>query len=290
MIILAVLFLILVYMSKNGIPFRKSSENPITIKYADVEIGNLVTLDTDGDSIADWEESLWGTDPYNQDTNKDGISDGVEIAKLKYESQAQNNTQIAEDAPLTKTDQLSRELLSTITALNQSGVSIDELAAEKLSESLGGQIENIPPQKMYLISEIKVNNDNSIEAMKKYNKSMGILISDKFPRNEEVFQILEESMNENGEINPAVLTKLSTVTSKLDVVIREMQKIITPSSLSVLHLDLLNGFERVNENLYALQKLEDDPVVAMGAITKYAENIDMLDTVLYRLSDAVKIN
>jgi hypothetical protein len=277
-------------MSKNGIPFRKSSENPITIKYADVEIGNLVTLDTDGDSIADWEESLWGTDPYNQDTNKDGISDGVEIAKLKYESQAQNNTQIAEDAPLTKTDQLSRELLSTITALNQSGVSIDELAAEKLSESLGGQIENIPPQKMYLISEIKVNNDNSIEAMKKYNKSMGILISDKFPRNEEVFQILEESMNENGEINPAVLTKLSTVTSKLDVVIREMQKIITPSSLSVLHLDLLNGFERVNENLYALQKLEDDPVVAMGAITKYAENIDMLDTVLYRLSDAVKIN
>ncbi|MCH7529851.1 hypothetical protein IIB50_01915 [Patescibacteria group bacterium] len=38
------------------------------------------TLDSDDDGLKDWEEVLWGTDPFNPDTDNDGTDDGVEIA------------------------------------------------------------------------------------------------------------------------------------------------------------------------------------------------------------------
>ncbi|MDO8594656.1 MAG: hypothetical protein Q7R93_04050 [bacterium] len=37
-------------------------------------------LDSDGDELPDWEESLWGTNPHSPDTDNDGTGDGIEVA------------------------------------------------------------------------------------------------------------------------------------------------------------------------------------------------------------------
>jgi hypothetical protein len=46
-------------------------------------------LDSDGDSIPDWEEILYGLDPKKQDTDGDGVTDGEVIAAFKAQADNQ---------------------------------------------------------------------------------------------------------------------------------------------------------------------------------------------------------
>src|SRR6476620_135431 len=83
-----VFFFIGVKKKNDAIALQNSSvEN---IKGQSVTIKDIVEKDTDGDTIPDWEEVLWGTDPSKKDTNDDGIPDNVEIEKKKQALGADN--------------------------------------------------------------------------------------------------------------------------------------------------------------------------------------------------------
>jgi hypothetical protein len=40
-------------------------------------------IDSDGDGLLDKEEPTYGTDPYDPDTDKDGLTDGQEVKEFK---------------------------------------------------------------------------------------------------------------------------------------------------------------------------------------------------------------
>ena len=42
----------------------------------------LLAKDGDSDGLKDWEEQLWKTDPYNPDTDGDGLNDGEEVLQF----------------------------------------------------------------------------------------------------------------------------------------------------------------------------------------------------------------
>lgn len=43
----------------------------------------LYRRDTDGDTLPDWEEALWGTDAANADTDRDGVLDNEEVGRVR---------------------------------------------------------------------------------------------------------------------------------------------------------------------------------------------------------------
>ena len=61
-----------------------------------------------------------------------------------------------------------------------------------------------------------------------------------------------------------------------------------PKSLSLIHLDLINSFQRVLENINDIKLFDSDIVVAMGAIIQYQQNTIALESSLNRLTEAVR--
>ncbi|KKU74593.1 MAG: hypothetical protein UY01_C0031G0007, partial [Candidatus Nomurabacteria bacterium GW2011_GWB1_47_6] len=65
MVVFATLFLLAIFLIKNGLPWRnievyKGAEG---LSYESALVEDLIKRDTDGDGVLDWEESLLGLDP-----------------------------------------------------------------------------------------------------------------------------------------------------------------------------------------------------------------------------------
>src|SRR3989344_1932573 len=161
------LFLVALFFIKNKTVF-KNQANQEGLAYGNETLESFVNKDTDGDGILDWEENLWGTDPLKKDTNDDGTGDDVEVAKMKAAQGMSVNGKINLDVEssetLTETDKFSRELFSTIATLSQAG-EINQETVEKLSNSLVEQIKAPSVQKVFLMSDLKIIQDNSLQAI-----------------------------------------------------------------------------------------------------------------------------
>ncbi len=46
----------------------------------DAYVAKIVPQDLDQDLLSDYQESLWGTDPYTMDSDGDGVIDGTEVS------------------------------------------------------------------------------------------------------------------------------------------------------------------------------------------------------------------
>lgn len=235
-------------------------------------ISDLVNKDTDGDGVLDWEEGLWGTDPHKRDTDNNGVSDSAEIAKIKAETGGDESLKLSpkENESLTETDKFSRELFSTIATLNQSGA-MDQATVDKLSSSITEQIKSSTPRKIFTISDIKIINSDTTQDIKNYLNTLNGIRA-KYPLRENVTAILAESMKGGGDIDVEVLNGFDPITKQMGGVIKEMAVANTPQSLSFLSVAVMNGFERVIENLNDMKLIDADTILALGAISQYEEN------------------
>ena len=232
----------------------------------------------------DWEEGLWGTNPTKKDTNNDGTPDNVEIENLKKirGGVQQGESLLGNNENLTETDKFARELFSTVATLSQNG-EIDEATAEKISSSLAEQIKNYPQRKIYKISDIKIINDSSKNAVQKYRDSLHNLYL-QYPTKGNVIDILAKATNEDGSIDGIILDKLDPIIKSKQSYINGMLKVNAPEKLSLTHLDVLNALERVVENLNDMQLVNDDVILALSSISQYQNNVDSLYLALNNLT------
>ena len=210
---LAIVFVVALFFIKDKTVFKNNSSSVLErisggLTYENETLENLIKKDTDDDGILDWEEGLWGTDPTKKETTP-GTPDGVAVEKLKAEqsenteNKGKNNPANQGEENLTQTDRFSRELFATVAALNQNGT-MDQATIDALSASLAEQIQNSAPQKIYVLKDIKIINNDSFQAVKKYsdtltdiyeknNKEKGVPeILEKLTADEENMSILKE--------------------------------------------------------------------------------------------------
>lgn len=282
------MFLLFVFFLKNAnTNYKKQKGVGEELVYSNEIIGNLVGKDTDRDGVLDWEESLWGTDPNKSDTDGDGVTDDIEIVNLKQKEETEievtNKTE-----PLTQTDQFSRELFSTVAALNESG-QLNQTTTDALTNSLIKELENQTPRKTYYISEIKTTTDGSLDALNTYTNAMKTLYNTKYPGNEGVMNVLIESLANNEDIDVAVLAKLKPIIAQIDALMADMLKITVPEKLSTLHLNILNALERWKEGLNDIQLVGDDALMAVRAISQYETNVTLVEDALKKLLSRIQI-
>ncbi len=261
------------------------------LTYGNVTIKDLVNKDTDGDGILDWEESLWGTDPAKKETTP-GTPDKVAIENLKKQT-GQNqqglpllkeNSQGIEN--LTKTDQFSRELFSTIATLNQNGI-VDQATIDKLGASLAEKIQNPVIRKVFSISEMKIINDNSIQAFTNYSNTLNSIFQ-KYPTTYSVLDVLQEFIIDENNVDISALKKLDPIVEQSNKVIIAMIKMSVPQSISIAHLNFINALERLVENVNDIKLYETDAIVALGGISKYQEKTTQLESSLNNLINAIE--
>lgn len=289
------LFLVGLFLLKTTSIFKNketyqavNQENGLTYS-SSTTLQDLVNKDTDGDGIMDWQESLYGLDPAKKETTP-GIPDSVAINKLKTEQGGDGaiiNGNEGSQGPekLTETEKFSRELLSTMTTLNQTGT-MDQATIDSLGASLAEKIENPVIRKVFLTSDIKIIEDDSAQAVKNYFNTMNS-IQAKYPVKESVSDVLQKFIIDDNNVDPSVLVRLDPAIKQTQNIINGILKVNVPQSLAPLHLDLLNAGERAMENVSDLKFFESDPIIAMGAMSKYEENMNLFQSAFIALANAI---
>ena len=246
--------------------------------YDKMTVGDLVNKDTDGDGVLDWEEGLWGTDPNKKDTDDNGVPDDLEIDKMKIAKGINpDDPENKKEENLTETEKFARELFATTAALNQTGV-MDEKAIDKITTSVAEQIKNPVIRKVYLISDLKIIQDNSLEAAQKYFQNLGNLIDKhkkKYPISAKMPQILNDFVSNSTDNQ-----KLSEFNLLIDYTkgnIDLMLSLEIPKEFGLSHLNIINTWEQILENLIDIKLVDSDPIIAMGAVNKFQININLLE-------------
>jgi hypothetical protein len=294
-----VIFLVIVYLIKITPEYSeeyKTASNNLTpeISYSGETIGDLVTKDTDGDGIPDWEENLWGTDPTKKETTE-GIPDKEAVEKMKAAQLSQYsgltlNNSIDDEESLTQTERLSRGLFSTAGALSQTG-SMDQDTIDNITGTLADEIKNQAVQKVFKESDFKIIKSNTkekdLDVIKKYNSALAT-ISKKYPRGSTVIEILQKSLKDGSTIDPEVLSGLDPIISKTNTVIKELTKVAVPEVMINIHLNLINSLEKIYENVDNIKYYDTDPVKALGAISQYQSNVENLGKSMSDLEDFLR--
>ncbi|MDD5720940.1 MAG: hypothetical protein PHT16_00625 [Candidatus Pacebacteria bacterium] len=296
LVILAVLFLVVLFLIKNKIIFKntlnlnQNRQGNGLVYDENATIEDLVNKDTDGDGIPDWQEGLYGLDPTKKETTP-GIPDSSAIENLRA-AQGINTETINGGSSstgtenLTQTEKFSRELFATVAALNQNG-QVDQATIDALSNSLAEKVENSTQRKVYTISDIKIINIDTKQAIQKYSDALNAIYLKQHIK-KSVPMVLQEFIAD--ETNLDKLLELDPIISQANQTINESLKIQVPQSLSALHLDLINNFQRIEENVSDIKLFDSDPIVAIGAITQYGNNAIALAKSAKNLTDAIKQN
>jgi len=292
-------FLVVLFLLKTGFFFKNSADLAQNkegegLVYSTAIVQDLVNKDTDGDGVLDWEESLWETDPTKKETTP-GTPDSAAISKLKTDQTVQQGESLLkgksqEMENLTETDKFSRELFSTVAALNQSGA-MDEATADKISNSLAEHIQNASPKKVYTLSDIKISTKDDKVVTRTYSEALGG-IEQKYSPNYTVLDVLQKFSVDENNIDSSVLSELDPIIKQIDYTINAMLKINVPQSLATLHLNVINSMEKSMEIVSDLQLYDTDVIVALSAISQYDQNATTLSSDITNLNDGIlkKIN
>ncbi len=223
------------------------------------------TSDSDGDTLKDWEEALWESDPHVKDSDGDGTIDGEEVQNGRNPSIAGPNDKIENNDKLTEnislyehvvsnslTDRLSRSLFGSFLEAKGGAAGIltsdqIESIATEAAKDINGNIANI----RYSYDAIATFKDTDITQAKIYGQSLGRSYIDT------LISI------QNGPEDMAFMAKeYRNLASKLSL-------LLVPNSLRKTHTDLLNNFHNTANAFEIVASSENDPVRAMIAVKTY---------------------
>ncbi len=212
-------------------------------------------VDTDGDGSKDWEEILLGTNPNDPKSKPSPIKEPTTKDLTKSDTKEK----------LSQIDLVSRDFFARYMELRQIGSSKDKFSQEELVRSTASGIVLSSPTE-YKISEIIVNEDSSKESVLKYSQEISNIFK-KYAiqsRNEAV--ITKESFEKE---NPDILKEIDPIIQSYKNIINSLIKVSAPSSIKILHLELVNS---INGGLFIAQSFRSsavDGIKGLQAISSY---------------------
>lgn len=275
-----VIFSISYFTDSNSSIFKKKSnlqaENPTVLA--------LIERDTDGDSIKDWEEALWGTDKNNKNTF--GMADSTYIENKKKELNIEETA--AADKVLTETERFSREFFTAYTAMKASG-QVESNAINNFSSILGQKMINPELINRYFQDEIKINNVDTEASRNKYYDSLKTLfakyseagIGDEL---DIVSNGLITSENTGAENDYAELLLISEAYQEFGA---SVMSVSVPKSLIDYHLRIANSANNTGISVSNMTKIVGDPVTGLGGLSQYQQYSDDLINAVEDLEKAL---
>ncbi len=276
-----------IFLIKSNKTFRNQANSTEgQLAYSSETLENLINKDTDGDSILDWEESLWRTDPTEKETTP-GTPDALAIEQIKAENKKNSLPQENSDVEnLTETDKFSRELFATLAALNEAG-EINQASINALGASLAEKIGNPVGRKIFLASDIKTTRDENLKSFSDYRENL-IDIQKMYTVNYTILDVLQEFSKNEDDVDAKVLDKLDPIITQTKKVISAMVKMSVPQSILGPHLKTVNSLQKLSENLDDMKLYETDAVVFLGAVSQYTPNTAELQLNLNNLENSIQ--
>ena len=230
--------------------------------------------DSDADGLPDWEEHLFGSDPLKFDTDGDGTPDGEEV-RLDRDP-AKVNTAAKGATP--------NDVLPSIQDPHFASSSTDILGIKKdyfakflrtegdsvRKDTFKNLLKRFDPATVVAknqLVDLNASSDNSIEALRAYGNSFGLLIekySKRSHRTEEA--ILLDASKASSSV---ILKELQLPAIDYKNFSQELKILMVPTSMAPSHLKIVNGYEQMGKGLLAMQSLYSDPIVGAGGYQGY---------------------
>ena len=233
-------------------------------KIQNTTLKEAVFVDTDNDGVADWEESLWGTDPKKTATFN-GVDDLTYISK-KREALSQNT-----GSTTNETDKIAQEFFASLIVLKDSGALNDE-SAGVLAITLADKITSDDTLPDAISREKIVSVPSTVESKKNYLKELDSIVGvyEKQGAGSEI-GILAYTL-ENEDRNG--VKDLDDVSNAYIALGGALAKMKVPSDVVELHRRFANSSIKIGIALKKLSLLYDNATVAMPGIIQYKKYSD----------------
>ena len=258
---------------------------------------SLASIDTDKDGLKDWEEALWKTDKENPDTDGDGTSDGEEVDLKRDPSIAGPDDQLSTDliddseyglnTPIgdTLTQNLGLDLTTRYLEAKASG-NFDGLKQMEIITSL---IDNAPVDSVpiYSKSNLKISTNTGSASVATYILELVAELSkNRYPMGTEG-AIFDKAILANSYDD---LYRLSSVGQKYTELAQALLKITVPSSLTDIHLELINSSNTIGKTLHLMARDNKDALAVVTSLTTYKKAIGDMDFAGESLGNFIESN
>lgn len=244
-------------ISKKSI-FNKNlnTAEPIVVK-------DIVENDEDRDGLADWQETLWGLDPTNKDSDGDGISDGEELETIQ--KQLKTPTTFGEieatSSAETRTDQFAEQIVQLVSALQGAG-QLNEENQQAIIEQIVAYGENAVIEKKYTDKDVSVISSNETN-LETYIQSLNDILGRT--------QVTPEDLRLLIQIDPdqfeLLQLRYSEAEKKYATLVESLLSIKVPKDIAYEHIEFTNASYAIESTFSAYQLLETDPILMLQ---KYA--------------------
>ncbi|MFT5281143.1 MAG: hypothetical protein ACI9AR_000601, partial [Flavobacteriaceae bacterium] len=225
--------------------------------------------DSDGDGLLDWEEALWETNPFDADSDNNGISDGKEVKRWQEENKKEYPESISEkkrsETVETSTEAFMGDILSELTAVRKQGLFIGEKEKLEISQKLEQNIFNQKITPYFTISDLTFSEDiqtyanDVIYALEEYSKSQLIgnelLMFDSLLKNEQ--RVLEEEQ------------LLISIAQEYKNLAKKFVSIHIPIDMLDKHLAVANDIYAVGISIEKMANISTDPLQAFIGLFQY---------------------
>jgi hypothetical protein len=314
--VLIVLIAIIINYSREG-NFKAENNNISAEKSLSNALADANSIDTDGDSIPDWKEVLYGTDPKKGDTDGDGTKDDDEIkisrdplkANTASASQKPNDfidpaiitkdKQAEEEyAKLTPTEKIARDLFSNIVASQPTNGSMTQ---DQINSLVQGSISNMPQKEYSGITKMEDLNliADSIPSDAIIDRYL-LTYRDSYKQETEKFRkiigkdltIIDLSATTEKDIKVEA-QKMTEITSSYQEIVDNLIKIPLPakpkSRAALTYLQLINNLEKIIAIDNDLIISRTDMASYMSDLANYQVVMEELTKILDTLDSVLKI-
>lgn len=246
-------------------------------KNSDSVTAKNAKLDSDGDGLADWEESIQKTDPKNPDTDADGYLDGEEIASgydplipapndlLNAEAGRENASAKILQNFVQKVADEKKKLVANgqpdapISLKGFEMLKIAEDAVANLSKSIG----SLPRPSLW---DLNITQDKTQTSIRNYALAAVKIISANFPaiNNGSPEEVLKAAIERND------FSKLNSWIAAYQKTERDLKQLAVPSPLLSVHQDALALLAGLSGTLKNIMRTGNDPITQLKEIRNYA--------------------
>lgn len=217
----------------------------------------IKTSDEDGDGIPDWQETLQRTDPVL-----------ITLASTTYKTSD------------TLTDQFAVDFFQDMVRSKNYGVFGDN--PDELVTHVSEQFKDAATDVFYGAKDIVVDQDTSQAAIRNYANAMAaIVLAGTVPVNTpNQAEIMQQAFATN---NPAALAQLDVYIDVFDTMIESFLITPVPSTYVKEHLDLINIYLAINNDMKGMRLAFEDPLLAIVRIKRYQEDASSLYVALLNM-------